>query len=55
MTTELLSELLSKQVAGLEIALIQIGLGRDAKDGAQILRAHLIDLLSLLDRNTGLG
>ena len=54
MTPELLSELVSKRVVGIDIAVIQLGLGRDAKDAAVTIRTHLIDLLGLLDRNAGL-
>ena len=54
MTPELLNELVGKRVAGIDAALIQIGLGRDAKGAAANIRAHLIDLLALLDRNPGL-
>lgn len=54
MTPELLDELLSKRVVGIDKALIQISQSRDAKDAALTIRAHLIDLLSLLDRNPGL-
>ncbi|GJD98020.1 hypothetical protein [Methylobacterium iners] len=54
MTPELRQELVSKRVEGIDAALLQIGLGRDAKDAALSICAHLIDLLSLLDRNPGL-
>ena len=54
MTPELLNELLSKRVLGIDKALIQISQSRDAKEAAATIRAHLIDLLSLLDRNPGL-
>lgn len=54
MTPELMNELLSKRVLGIDKALIQIVQSRDATDAALTIRAHLIDLLSLLDRNPGL-
>lgn len=54
MTPELLSELVSKRIAGIDMAVIQIGLGRDVKDAEVTIRAHLIDLLGLLERNAGL-
>ena len=54
MTPERLNELLSEQVVGIDKALIQISQSRNAKDAAVTIRAHLIDLLSLLDRNPGL-
>ncbi|GJD95024.1 hypothetical protein [Methylobacterium iners] len=54
MTPELRHELVSRRVEGIDAALLQVGLGRDAKDAALTIRAHLIDLLSLLDRNPGL-
>jgi hypothetical protein len=54
MTPELLNELLSTRVLGIDKALIQISQSRDAKGAALTIRAHLIDLLSLLDRNPGL-
>lgn len=55
MTPELLKELVGQRVAGIDAALIKIGPGRDAKDAAVTNRAHLIDLLGLLDRNPGLN
>ena len=54
MTPELLNELLSTRVLGIDKALMQISQSRDAKDAAVTIREHLIDLLSLLDRNPGL-
>lgn len=54
MTPQLLNELLSSRVLGIDKALIQIRQSRGAKDAAVTIRAHLIDLLSLLDRNPGL-
>ena len=54
MTPELLNELLSKRILGIDKALIQISQSRNAKDAALTIRVHLIDLLSLLDRDPGL-
>ncbi|MFC5552893.1 hypothetical protein [Methylobacterium iners] len=53
MTTELRQELVSRRAEGIEASLLQIGLGRDAKDAALTIRAHLIDLFGLLTRNPG--
>lgn len=47
-------EQLNELVVGIDAALIQIGLGQNAKDAAVTIRAHLIDLLALLNRNSGL-
>lgn len=54
MTPELRNELVSTRVNGIDAAMLRIGLGRDAKDAALTIRAHLIDLLGLLERNPGL-
>ena len=54
MTLELREELLNNRVVGIDKALFQISQSRDAKDAALTIRAHLIDLLSLLGRNPGL-
>ena len=54
MTPELLNELLSNRVLGIDKALFQISQSRNAKDAALTIRVHLIELLSLLDRNPGL-
>lgn len=54
MTPERRNVLVRERVEGIDTALIQIGLGRDAKAAAETIRAHLIDLLGLLDRNSGL-
>ncbi|GJD96916.1 hypothetical protein [Methylobacterium iners] len=54
MTPELRQELVSRRVEGIDAALLQIGLGRDAKDAALTFRAYLIDLLGLIERNPGL-
>ena len=54
MTPEPLRELLTKRIAGIDIALIHIGLGCDSTDAAETLRAQLIEVLGLLDRNSGL-
>ena len=54
MTPELLRKVVSKRISGIDIALIQIGLGRETKNAVVTIRAHLIDLLGLLDRNAGL-
>ena len=54
MTPELRDELLNNRVLGIDKALFQISQSRNAKDAALTIRAHLIDLLSLLDRNPGL-
>lgn len=54
MTSELRDEFLNNRVIGIDKALFQISQSRNAKDAALTIRAHLIDLLSLLDRNPGL-
>lgn len=54
MTPELRDEIVSKRVVGIDRALVQITQSRNVKDAAVTIRAHLIDLLSLLDRNPGL-
>lgn len=54
MTPELRYELVSRRIEGIDAALLQVGLERDARDAALTVRAHLIDLLGLLDRNPGL-
>ena len=54
MTPELLNEHLNNRVVGIDKALFQISQSRNTIDAAQAIRAHLIELLSLLDRNAGL-
>jgi hypothetical protein len=54
MTPELRDEIVSKRIVGIDSALIQISQDHDAKGAAVTIRAHLIDLLGLLDRNPGL-
>ena len=54
MTPELFDEHLNNRVVGIDKALFQISQSRNAQDAAVTIRAHLIELLSLLDRNTGL-
>ncbi|MBX9933113.1 MAG: hypothetical protein K2Y56_16510 [Methylobacterium sp.] len=50
----MLNELLCNRILGIDKAVIQVSQGRNAKEAAATIRANLIDLLSLLDRNPGL-
>lgn len=54
MTLELRNELVSDPVAAIDAALIQIGLGRNAKDAAVTIRSHPIGVLALPDCNPSL-